>query len=252
MYVEHPLFLSAEEGEDAVRGCAQGILLPVEPRLVFPSLLFFVLSNLGAEHGTAAEEIAHFVACLHVLAHPLGYDVACAGQRLVGRLHALLRVDKLLGQLFQIAGVLFLQLVGEGFQPTFDGHGGAGAAFGLIGEVQVFQLRHSGSCLNLLLQLGRQLALLLNGGQDGLAAFVNLFQLQKQVADGGNLYFVKAPRHLFAVAGYKGYCGTLFQQLDGLLHLTWTQVQLFGDDSGVVHGKEGFKKKRARFVGGLS
>ena len=131
---------------------------------------------------------------------------------------------------------MLLQLVGQGLQAPLYGHGGAGAAFGFVGEVKVLQLGHIGGGENLLLQLGGELALFVDGGKDGLAAFVQLLQLDQQVADGGNLYLVQASGHLFAITGDEGDGGSLFQQFDGLLHLTGAKVKLFCYSGCVVHG----------------
>ena len=164
-----------------------------------------------------------------------GNDVACTCQRLVGVLHAFRLVDVGLCQLLHVALILLHQRVGQRLQSFFHGHAGAGFAFGLVGQVEVLQFGQRGGVSYLLLQLGRQLALFADTLQYGFTAFVELFQLQQHVADGGNLHLVEVAGHLLAVAGDERYGGTLFQQFDGVLHLTYSHVDLMGYDIGVVH-----------------
>ena len=217
---EHSLGLAAEEGKYAVRRRPHGMLFPVEPRLVFAGFLFLVLDHFGTEHGTAPEKAADAVAGLGVFAHALGYDVACTGQCVFNAGDPFVGVDVACGHLFYVAGVLLLQFVGQRLQAPLYGHGGAGAAFGFVGEVEVFELGHGGGGIDLRLQLGGELALLADGGKDGFAPFVKLFKPDEKVADGGNLYFVEAAGGLFAIAGDERYGGALLQELDGLFNLT--------------------------------
>ena len=138
---------------------------------------------------------------------------------------------------------MLLQLVGEGLKSPLYGHGGAGAALGLVGEVEVFELGHVGGGKNLLLQLGGELALLADGGQDGIAPFVQLLESDEEVADGGNLHFVEAACGLLAVAGNEGDCSPLLQEFDGFLDLTDAEAEMLGNGVGVVHALGGKEKE---------
>ena len=174
-----------------------------------------------------------------ILAYTFGDDVAGTRKGLLRGVDAFVGIDILGGHIVNVARVLLLQLVGQGLQAALYGHGGAGAALGLVGEVEVLQFRHVGSGAYLLLQFRGQFALVADGCEDGFAPFVQLFEFDEQVADGGNLHFVEASGGLFAVAGNEGNCGTLFQELYGLLYLTGSEVELLGNDCCVVHG-DGF------------
>ena len=164
VYAEQPFRFATEEGEDAVRGGTHGVLFPVEPRLVFACFLLFVLDYLGAEHGTALEKAADAVACLCIFADALGNDVACTGQGILDGGNPFVGVDILRGHLLDVAGVLLLQFIGQGFQSPLYGHGGAGAALGLVGEVEVFELGERGGGKDLSLQFRGEFALLADGG----------------------------------------------------------------------------------------
>ena len=125
MHFEHTGLLAAEKGEDAVRRGTVDGLLPVEPTLELAHLLVVLVHSSGqrrGEHGAAAEDIAHAVADGGILADALGNDVAGALQvivRGVGRHHTTHNA------------------VGQWFETFLDGNGGAGAALGTVGQVEV-------------------------------------------------------------------------------------------------------------------
>ena len=144
-------------------------------------------------------------------------------------------VDVARGHLLDVAGVLFLQFVGEGFKPPLDCCGGTGAAFGFVGQVEVFEFGEIGGGKYLFLQFGGHLALFIDGGQNGFAAFVQLFEADEEVADGCDLNFVETAGGLFPVAGYERDGGSLFEELDGFLHLTGAEIKLLGNGCGVIH-----------------
>ena len=86
MHLEHTGLLATEEGQYPVRRRFAYGFLPVEPALELAHLLVLLVHSARqarGQHGLAPEDVAHTVAALHVFAHPLGYDVARALQRLV-------------------------------------------------------------------------------------------------------------------------------------------------------------------------
>ena len=62
------------------------------------------------------------------------------------------------------------EIVGERFEATLAGDGGLGAAFGLVGEIEVFELGAVERLEYAGLELVGELALLFDGGKDGGAA----------------------------------------------------------------------------------
>src|SRR5690606_39747835 len=116
-----------------------------------------------------------------------------------------------------------------------------GAALGLVGRVQVFQALLGIGGGNLLLQLGRQLALLGDRIQDGAASLFELAQVAQphfQVAQHG---VVQAAGGLFAVAGDEGHRGAVVEQFYGGGHLGGAGAEFgrqLGEDSGVVDRSE--------------
>ena len=204
----------------------------------FRCLFLFVFDHLGGDDRLAAEDVAHLVACRDVFVDTLCYDVAGTSQSLFGGVDALFRVHEGQRQLLCVALVLFHQRVGQGLQPLLDGHRSARLAFGLIGQVEVFQLGEGFGFFDGGLQFGGQLALLADALQDGVAAFVNLFQLEQHVADGGDLNLVEVAGDFFAVACNERHGGSRFQKLYGLFHLADTDIDLVGNNMCVIHHEE--------------
>jgi hypothetical protein len=66
--------------------------------------------------------------------------------------------------------VVLGEAIGQRLQAFFSGDGGAGAALGLVGQIQVFEFCLLGAGLNLGFQFLGQLALVGNGFQNGLLA----------------------------------------------------------------------------------
>ena len=65
------------------------------------------------------------------------------------------------------------------------------------------------------LQLVGQLALLLDGGEDGLFARDQLAKVEQLLFDGADLDLVQVAGRLFAVAGDEGDGGAFVEKLDG-------------------------------------
>ena len=170
-----------------------------------------------------------------VLADLLGDDVARAGQRLLDRRH--LGVEEALGQLFQRhAHLLRRHQLSQRLQPTLAGHRGAGAALGPVGQVEVLDLLQGGRALDAGPQLRCQLALLVDGGQHGLLALVQVAQVAQPRLHQAQLHLVQPAGGLLAVAGDEGNGVAGVQQLDRAGHLVRLQAQFLGDGCGKKMG----------------
>ena len=104
-----------------------------------------------------------------------------------------------------------------------------------IGQIEVLEVGHIVHILNLLAQFSAKLPLLADALQYGLAALVELLEAEQQVAYGGNLHLVERARGLFAIAGYEGHRGALFEKFDGFLHLSLVEFQSVGYNRGIIH-----------------
>ena len=223
---QQTLGLAPEHCQNAMRRRTHSILLPVKPRLELAGLFLFGFHHFRREHSTAAEDVAHAVAGRDVFADTLGNNVACPGKGIVHILNTFSLVDERHSQLLDAALILFLQSIGQRLQSAFDSHRSAGLAFWLIWQIEVLQVGHRRGLLYACTQFGCQLALLLYALQDSSATLIYLFEFQKQIAYCRNLYLVKVARGLLAITGDERHRGTGFKQLNGLLNLAHTEVQL--------------------------
>ena len=117
---------------------------------------------------------------------------------------------------------------GQGFEPLLASGLGAGLALGAVGQVEVFQHVVVPRVGDAPAQLVGQLALRLDGRQDGVLAPFRLLQPLVAVADGFNLHLVQASGGLLAVAADEGDGGPVVQQGESVVHLPVRQGERFG------------------------
>ena len=145
------------------------------------------------------------LAQLGAVADLLGDDVAGARQGVGSGFHALLRVYIIFRGSLGVGAVpaLLEEQVRQGLQALFLCHGRAGAALLLVGAVKILQLCQSPGAVDGGGQLLGQLALLLDGGEDGFTPLLQgpeVLQAGFQVAQHG---VVHGAVHLLAVARNK-------------------------------------------------
>ncbi len=174
-YLQKFLPLAPVDGQDAVgRHFGHRLLIIV----VHAVHAVFFLGGFGFDHALPKQHFADFLAKRRVVADLLGQDVPRARQSVVRGRHFLFGVDVLfrfglhvpLGQLQQ-------QPQGQGFQAPFLGDGGAGAALGPEGAVNILQLGQGLGLLQGQGQLVRQHALFLQGLYDFLPALFQIAQI---------------------------------------------------------------------------
>ena len=120
------------------------------------------------------------------------------------------------------------QLVGQRLQPRFAGHHALGAALGLEGQVQVFQLLFGGRGVDGGQQFGRHLALLGDAFDHGGAAVFQLAQIAQARLQLAQLDVVQAAGHFFAVTGDEGDGGAAIEQFHGGLDLLRADTDFSG------------------------
>ena len=115
----------------------------------------------------------------------------------------------------RVAGrLLSPEIGGERLQAFFAGDRGLGAALGLVGQIEIFQFALVERGLDAGLQLVGQLALLGDGGQDGLAASHQLAEVAELLFDVADLDLVEVAGGFLAVAGDEGHGAALVEQSD--------------------------------------
>jgi len=166
---------------------------------------------VGSQDAPGGEQLAHHGAGVGILVDPLGDDVASACEGLFSRFYTLLGVDVLGGLGHEVHVVLVEEALGQRLEALLLGDGGACAALGPEGEVDVLEDRHGLGGEDALLQIVREQLAFLKRLEDCLPPLVQFVELHKAVSDRGDLHLVEAARGLLAVAGDEGDGGVLFE-----------------------------------------
>ena len=221
-----------EQGQQAVRGNLRQRLGVVEvvAELLAGRLLAF--HHPGADHAVGLQPAAQFAQQRRVLAPAFDQDRARTFQRGLGIGHALVGVDELRGEVFGHLGGIGEQAVGQRFQPGLARDLGAGAALGLVRQVQVFQPRLAVGGLDFRAQFIAELALLFDAGQDRGAAFFHLAQVAQAHFQVAQLGVVQAAGDFLAVAGDEGHGCAFIQQAHRRFHLGGLRADFHGDGLG--------------------
>ena len=197
-------------------------------------LLVLAGSQLALQQALLPQPFAQGLHQRRVFGPALAEDVAHAVQHggHGGEVFAALAffgLHKRLGRLLRVERGVGKQLVGQRLDAEFARNLALGAALGLVGQVQVFQLLLGGRGLDGGAQLGRELALFFNAFEDGGAALVQLAQIAQARFQLAQLGIVQAVGGLFAVTGDERHGGAAVQQVDGRLHLTGLHANFTGN-----------------------
>ena len=142
--------------------------------------------------------VADGVAGAFVFVHLLGDDVAGSFQGVFHTFDFAFHESGCPG--FEVGLPLQEEHGGQGFQPFLAGCLGTGFPFGLERQVDVFQLREFPGVMDALFQRLGELALLADGGADGLFALGDVAQLIVLFLDLLNLHFIQSAGSFLAVA----------------------------------------------------
>ena len=203
------------------------------------ALLVGVHGN-GDDVGRVLGEGAQVGDVLGVLGHRLCHDVGCAGKRLLGRVEPGLRR---LGRHEGRRGVerrslgrdLHEDHVGERLEPRLARLLRARHALLAIGLVEVLDALHDRGGANLLLELGRELALRLDEQQDVRLALLEVAQVGEALVERAQGDVVHATRGLLAVARDEGDGVALVDELDGRLDGFRLEAELVGERGDDIH-----------------
>src|SRR5690606_13819290 len=145
--------------------------------------------------------------------------------------------------------------VSQRLQPRLAGNLGTGAALGLVWRVQVFQTLLGVGSVNLRPQLGRQLALGVNGLKYGAAPRFQLPRVDQPHFKVAQHRVIQAAGDFLTVAGDEGHGGAFIQQLYSGADLRRPDAEFSGkhaDDAGWVGGKIRCRFWRYRLSHGCS
>ena len=227
--VEDPLVAAAQHGQHPVGGGLVQGLVVLEVVLELGPFLLLACHHASPQGGVLPQVVPQLLQQIGLLGEAFHQDIAGAVEGGLAVGDAVVTVEKggccLLGILHRIGE----QQVGQRLQPSFDGHLPLGATLGLVGEIEIFEPGLAVGTVQLARQLRGQLALLLNGAKDHLAAIFQFTQIAEAALQGTQLTVVQTAGHLLAITGDKGNGRAFIQQAHGGLHLFRAGIQLTGN-----------------------
>ena len=175
---------------------------------------------------------------LRVLGHRLGHDVGGAGKRLLRCVEAGLLVDVFRGGVERAAlgRGLHDDHVGKRLQTCLAGLLRAGHALFAVGLIEVLDTLELCGLADLLLELGRELALCVDEQDDVLFALLKIAQVGQALVECAQGDVVHAAGGFLAVARDKGDGVALVDELDGRLDIGGLKVELAGELGDKIHG----------------
>ena len=124
---------------------------------------------------------------------------------------------------------LLPEVQGERFESLLAGDGGLGPALGLVRQVEIFEFGLLQRGFDFGLQLGGELALLLDGGEHGFAAVFELAEVFELLLDIADLDFVEIAGGFLAVARDEGNRGAVVEKFDNGGEPLHGYIQQFGN-----------------------
>ena len=175
--------------------------------------LLLALGDARTQHGVFAQVAAQPTEQFGVLGEAFHQDVARAFQRGLGIGHLFVQIRR--GGLGRNQAAILQQRLGQRPQAFLACDFGACPALGLVGQVQVLQLRFGDRRGDACFQRVVELALLANRIQHGLPAVLQFTQIAQALFQLAQLRIVEPPGDLLAIARDEGDGRTLVQQLHG-------------------------------------
>ncbi len=225
--VEDLLLLTAEQGQDAVRGQPGERLAELEVVGELRALFLLARADLGDQRATGGHRLAERPDQVGVLGEPLDQDGPGALER-GGRVGNVV-VDEALRFALRVVARIVDQQVGQRLQPRLPGDLGLGAPLGLVRQVQILQPGLGVGRAELGFELTGQLAL---GGDlldDRVPAFVELTQVVQPLLERPQLRVVEGAGGFLAVPGDERDGRAPVEQLDRGADLPDRHAKLGGD-----------------------
>ena len=229
LHFELLLLLAAVDGEDAVVGDARQGFGEVVVRLV--DGLLGRVDGFDGQRAASLGSRAQAGDVLGVVGDDLGHDVLRALQRILGRGVSRFRVHEAGGQGQRVlcAAALREDEQRERLEPGVARLRGAGGALLPVRLVQVLDALHDRGLVDLRAQVGRELALLLDGAQHLVLAGFEVAHVAQALVQIAQRRIVDAAGGLLAVAGDERDGVPLVYEVDDGRDLRGGQVQLPGD-----------------------
>ena len=226
---ENAFVAPAENRQRTVRRHALERFVMLEVIAELGAFVFLARHQAGAEGGVVLEEAAQLVEQRSVFGEALHEDVLGTFEHRLDVGEAFLGVDEALGFLFRCEIRIVEQRIGQLAKTGFQGDLALGAALLLVRQIQVFETGLGVGEVDLTLELGRQLALFLDAGEDRHATLVQLAQVAQALFQVAQLGVVEATGHFFTVTGDEGHGGAFIEQGHSGGNLLRAHAQFIGD-----------------------
>ena len=225
---------AAQYGQRAVAGHGADGFAVVVVVAVFFAFVCLVGVALGVQFAFAPEFFAQGADEFGIFRDLFDEDGAGAVQRgfVVG--DGIVQVGS--GEGFDVGGLFGEEGVGKRLQAVFPRDLCFGAAFGFVGQVEVFERGFVVGGFYRSAQFGAEFALFVNGGEDGFFARFEFAQVVQAFFEGAQLGVVQSTRRFFAVAGDEGHGRAVIEQGDGGGDLRGGGGEFLGEGLGDVHG----------------
>ncbi len=174
-----------------------------------------VLDYPRAQHGVVPKILAQAGQQFGVLGELFHQDLPRPVESRLDVGNAAVGIDEAGSQRFRRLRRIVQESVSQRRQAGFTGDLGPGAALGLVRQVEVFQPGLGIGGEDGGFQVGTQLALLADAGEDDAAPFFEFAQITQPFLQQAQLRVVQPAGGFLAVAGDEGHCGTAIQQGDG-------------------------------------
>ena len=222
-YFQQTFGFTSADGQQTMGSTALQRFAEVEVILVLGRFLFLALHHLRGDDGLAGELVSDLVSRTLVFVHLFGNDVAGTFQGIFFVLHFTFHKGTDTGH--EVVFALHHQDGGQWLQSLLTGCFGTGLALRFVRQVDVLQFGGIPTSLDTFLQLGGQLALFLDGLEDGLLALGCFGELVVSLLDFAYLHFIQSAGRFLSVSADEGYGGSPVQQGEGIVYLSFGNVQ---------------------------
>ena len=224
------------DGENAMGGGFFGWFGPVEVVFKLGAFFFFAGDDLGFDQAFGEVKVTELGTSGGVIVDAFGEDIASAseggggiGDGIFFGIDFDFWADEGDGGGGGIGGNLLIpKEIGEGFEAEIASDSGLGFLLGAEGEVKIFEGGDIFGGENFGLEgLGEEFAFG-ERSEDGVASFIEVFELFEAIADGSDLDFVEFAGFFFAVAGDEGDGGAFFEEDGGGGDLAGLELEFAG------------------------
>ena len=211
------------------RHTAQGLAVFVII-FVVASLNFFSFHEVGIEHGFVAKGSAHAIAHGFIFRNPFCHNILSAGYGGIGIGHGI--GNEAAGSIVDIVVALAHQHFCQRFESLFSCHFGASAAFGFIGQIDIFQGVGIPAIEDACRELFGEFVLRFYAFDDGGFALFKLSVVVELCIHPLHGELIQSAGCFFAIAANEWYAIIVAEQIHRSLHLMKGDIEFLRNELG--------------------